>query len=320
MKKQTLALAAAAVASLTSCGSPSQGDVVKQKYVHKYGLEVPSEDWESRGKDGTVITTLANGVNVTNLYVRGSLHGESTYSFPHSDTIERIDHYDNGKLVKQTFNNENGWPREEIRFCANNQYEKTTWYESSSPQSVETYRGDRLITGQYYTAQHQLESRVDDGEGMRIVRDFYGTHLRNEQISAGVPALVLTYHPNQVLESETPYVNGKVEGVRQTFHPSGEPNTTESWIAGKQHGLTVEYKNGLVWKEIPYVDGHREGVEKVYRNGCDLVEEVTWFEGKKHGPHRRYIDEIVKTEWYYRDGLMPKGKKEQFMTHQERSQ
>jgi len=119
------------------------------------------------------------------------------------------------------------------------------------------------------------------------------------------------------LESETPYVNGVIEGVRQTFYPSGEPKSSECWVAGKQHGLTVEYKNGTVWREIPYVTGHKEGVEKVYRSGNELVEEITWFEGKKHGPHRRYIDEIVKTEWFYRGGLMPKGKRDQMMTHHE---
>jgi len=316
MKIHTMILAGLVVLGLTSC-SPNQGDVVKQKYVHKYGLEVPSDDWSSRGEDGTVISTLANGVTVSNSYVHGTLHGETTHTYPYSDIVKQVDLYENGRLVKQTFNNESGWPREEVRYLAGNQKEKTAWYENTSPQCVELYDGDRLVRGQYYTSNNQLESRVDRGDGMRIVRDFYGTHLRNEQIANGTVTLVMTYHANQVMESETPYCGGVIDGVRQTFHPSGEPRASECWVAGKQHGITVEYKNGLVWREIPFADGHKEGVEKVYRNGKELVEEITWFEGKKHGPHRQYFDEIVKTEWYYRDGLMPKGKREQFMTHQD---
>lgn len=300
---------------LTSCGSPYQGDVVKQKYVHKYGLEVPCEDWASRGEDGIVISTLASGVTVTNSYEGGELHGDTTYSFPYSDIIERVESYENGRLVKKTFHNENGWPKEEERVLAGNRIEMTKWYENSSPQSVEVYEGRRLISGEYYTSNNQLEARVDQGEGMRIVRDFYGTHLRNEQIGGGEVVMVLNYHPNQILESETPYVHGRIDGTRQTFFPSGEPKTSESWIGGKQHGLSIAYKNGHVWKETPYVDGHREGVEKIYRNGNEIVEEITWFEGKKHGPHRRFIDELVKTEWYYRGNVMPKGKRDQMMTH-----
>jgi len=316
MKYHAMICAGLVILGVTSC-SPNRGDVVKQKYVHKYGLEVGSDDWASRGEDGTVISTLANGVTVSNSYVHGALDGATTHSYPYSDIIQQVDLYEKGRLVKQTYNNENGWPKEEVRYLAGSQKEKTTWYENSSPQSVELFDGEILKTGQYYTSANQLESRVDRGEGMRIVRDFYGTHLRNEQIAQGEVVLVMTYHPNQVMESETPFANGVIEGVRQTFYPSGEPKASESWIAGRQHGLAVEYKNGIVWREIPFVTGHKEGVEKVYRNGSMLVEEITWFEGKKHGPHRRYIDEIVKTEWYYRDGLMPKGKRDQLMTHHE---
>lgn len=314
MRKLKIFTAALVAVSLTSCANSGQGRIVKQKYVHKYGIEVPSEDWSSRGEDGQVITTLADGVTVTNQYARGNLHGETTYTFPYSDTIERVEVYDNSRPVKEIVNNENGWPQKEVRYLSGNRREITNWFESSSPQSVETYEGKRLVTGEYYTSSNQLESRVDNGEGLRIVRDFYGTHIYNEQIAGGFPALRLTYHPNGVLKSETPYARGVIEGTRQTYMPSGEPQTTESWIGGKQHGLTVIYKNGMVWKEIPYVDGQKEGIEKVYRNGKDIVEEITWFEGKKHGPHRKYIENVVKTDWFYKDGAMPRPKKDQYIS------
>ncbi len=314
MRKLKILTAALIAVSVTSCAKSGKDKVVKQRYVHKYGVEVASDDWSSRGEDGQVITTLADGVKVTKQYARGRLHGETNYTFPHSDTIQRIEVYDNGRLAKTTYNSENGWPSEEIRIISPTQTELTKWFESSSPQSVETYEGDCLVIGEYYTPENQLESRVDNGDGLRIVRDFYGTHLYNEKISNGFPVMQLTYHPNGVLKSETPLVRGTIEGTRQTYCPSGEPQTSESWIGGKQHGLTVIYKNGTVWREIPYVEGRKEGVEKIYRDGNRVAEEITWFEGKKHGPHRRYIEDVVKTEWFYKDGLMPRPAKDQYIS------
>lgn len=314
MNKSRIYLFPVMALALASCAGPAPSrDVVSQRYVHKYGLEVAMDDWQSRGQDGQVITTLKNGVKVTKNFNHGKLDGDATFTFPHSDTIERVETYTAGNLVKERVNGENGWPQEEVRYQGGDRIEKTLWFDTGAPRSVEVFEGDLLLSGEYYTTSNQLESRVTNGDGLRIVRDLYGVHEKNERIENGTVTAVLTYHPNGVLASETPYINGLIDGVRQTYNPSGEPQSTESWTAGRQQGLSVVYKNGQVWKEIPYVDGVKNGVEKTYRGGHEIVEETTWFNDKKHGPSRSYVEGLVSTKWYYMDQVMPKSKHDQLM-------
>lgn len=294
--------------TLASCAGPGKADVASERYVHKYGHEVAMDDWSKRGEDGKVITTLKSGVRVTKSYQRGALEGDTTYTFPHSDIVERVETYKNGELVKEVVHHENGWPREGISYLPGGRFEQTLWYEDGAPQSLELYEDENLLTGEYYAPNHQIESRVTAGSGIRVLRDPYGTRLLHEKIDGGSVVAKLTYHPNGVLEAETPLKEGLVDGVRQTYHPSGEPNSTEIWTRGKQEGLTIVYKNGEVHREVPYANGVRSGVEKVYKSSGDVAEEVTWMNGKKHGPHRTFVEGKVSTKWYYQDQVMPKNR------------
>lgn len=300
----------------TSCAGPGRSrDVVAERYVHKYGHEVAMEDWAKRGEDGKVITTLKSGVKVTKNFNRGSLEGETTYTFPHSDIVERIETYKNGELVSEVIHHESGWPREGIRYLSNGQFEQTLWYESGAPQSVELYEESRLLRGEYYGMNHQVESRVTNGSGLRILRDPYGAHLFNEKIEDGQVVTKITFHPNGVLESETPLKDGLVDGVRHTYHPSGEPNSTEIWTLGKQEGTTVIYKNGHLHREVPYLAGEKSGIERVYKSDGELAEEVSWMSGKKHGPHRTYVEGQVSTKWFYQDQVMPKHRADKMLAN-----
>jgi len=290
----------------TGCASNSKR-CVSESYVHKYGLEVPESEWAARGGDGTVITTLESGVTVTKNYTGGKLDGETTYSFPHSDLIEKKEVYTDGRLDRVIVHSESGWPYEELAFMEG-QVRKTRWYKTGAPQAVETLEEGYVVNGEYFSQDNALESRVIEGEGLRIVRDAYGEHLYNEKIEEGDVVLQLSYHPNGVLKRETPYVGGEIDGIRKSYLPTGEPRTLEHFTAGAQQGLSVVYKNGTVWREVPYVRGERSGVEKVYKNGDEIVQEITWFEDKKHGPTRTYVGDHVTTKWYYMGDVMPKNK------------
>src|SRR3990167_7900505 len=95
MKYAFLYLAACAL--MTSCQTNSSIDqVVSQTFVHKYGFETSEEEWEAREQDGQVVSMLKNGVKVTRTYENGQLHGQTTYSFPHSAVLEKIFVYDQG--------------------------------------------------------------------------------------------------------------------------------------------------------------------------------------------------------------------------------
>ncbi len=276
-------------------------NVVVETYVHKYGVEVPATEWSSRGESGKVISTLATGVKVSKTYVDGVLDGETTYTFPHSETIQKQEYYENGKLVKETQHNILGAPEKEIHYFSSTHKGITTWYDNGSPLSEEEYEGTKLLNGDYFSRNHQLESRVEDGSGTRTQRDSSGLLISTDTIRDGQAVLITTYYPTGAPKSKTPYQNGLVDGQIQTFSLSGEPNTIETWVAGKQNGITTIYQNGEKYSEIPYVNGIKQGTEKHYRDGSQVVEENTWNNNQRHGPARTYIENTVKTDWYYKD-------------------
>ena len=282
-------------------------DVVDQTYVHKYGVTVEPNDWSTRGKHGHVISTLANGVKVTHTYQSGILEGETSYTFPHSDSIAKNEIYNQGKLVNETTFYHSGSQKLEIQHLDGNERTFTVWYESGSPQKVETYRGDYITNAEYYTVSNQPEDQIVKGNGTRINRDSYGQLISHDSIAQGEVIKCTTFHSNGTPSEIIPYTNGIVEGERMTFLPGGEPNTVEEWSGGKQHGITIHFQNGEKFAEIPYVNGGKQGTERHYRDGVTVVEEIAWVDNQKHGLSKAYIGETVCAEWFYRGQPVNKG-------------
>ena len=282
----------------TACARHHNSDVVDETYVHKYGITVPRDDWNSRGMHGHVITKLNNGVTITKTYVAGVLNGESTYSFAHSETVEKIETYAEGILVKDLTHYRSGGPRQEIQYLSPSTKTVKVWYESASPQCIEHYQDDQLIEAVYTTPSNQLESTINNGEGTRINRDQYGQLVSQDEIESGQLVCCITYHSNGTPKEITPYQNGKPEGLRKTFLPTGEPNTIEEWVNEKQHGTTIIFQNGEKIAEVPYFNGIKNGVEKRYTNETLVVEEVTWKNDLRHGPTHTYVGTTKNTQWF----------------------
>ena len=297
-----ISLLITALSSLVSCNARREyGDVVEERYVHLYGAEVPPEKWAASGEHGQVVSTLRNGVTITKNYNAGVLDGQTTYTFPHSEFVEKTEHYSRGVLVQETIHHLSGAPREEIVYSDNNTKVITTWYENGSPQYKEGYEGNLLVYGEYYNPQHQVDSRVQNREGSRIVRDQYGIVISTDVIKDGQMVVRTTYYPNGSPKTITPYVDGIVEGQRKTYLPAGEPCTVEAWSGGLQDGLTFVYQNGEKHAEVPYARGSREGIERRFRNGSDVIEEIYWLDDKRHGPDTSYIGTVSKTDWFFQD-------------------
>lgn len=284
-------------------------DVVEETYVHKYGVPVPQQDWQARGEHGQVISTLKDGVIVTKQFNGGILDGDTTYTFPHSNLIEKIQTYSKGTLTKETLYYHSGVPMQETLIQANGSKNVKIWYENGSPKNIEDYDTAGLLTqGQYYDGRNQLEARIDNGEGIRHMRDAYGQLLSKDTIQGGVLTTGTTYHPNGSPKEITPYVKGVVEGERRTYLPAGEPNTVEQWVGGKQHGATVQYQNGEKVSEATYVNGSKTGLERHYRDGSEVIGEISWKSDQKHGPSTSYAGENPQTEWFLQGKPVSKAK------------
>jgi antitoxin component YwqK of YwqJK toxin-antitoxin module len=308
MKKTTFILLALNAIVVTSCAKNTNRrpcNIVEERFVHKYGMEVEQKDWQARGNNGQVITKLDDGVILTQTFKDGQLDGITTYTHSHSEAIEVAETYVNGQLTNRVTNNDLGRPQEEVDYTPDGFEIVTTWFEGGTPQSREMFKSNQLVEGQYFTSTNQLESRVDNGQGTRLVRNNYGDLVSKDLYESGHVVMKTSYHPNGAPKAMTPYVNNKPNGERKTFLPAGEPDKIEQWVGGKQHGLTLTYKNGEKRAEVPFLKGKKHGVEKRFRNGSTVVQELTWKDGYKHGPVSTYIDgEETKTVWYHKGKSM----------------
>lgn len=306
LKLLTLAALAAVSIVVTACGSRTKSedtvDVIDEKYVHRYGMAVPSDFWASSGEHGLVVSTLADGVVVTKSYASGVLEGDTTYSYPHSSQIQKRQTYQSGALTQETEYFFDGTPRWQNAYnCP--EYGSTTmctWYLSGTPKSVELYQGNNLVTGDYFTTLNQRDAFVEGMQGSRLNRDDYGQLQSTDKIENGQMVLRQTFHPNGSPKETIPYCNGLIDGTKRTYHPAGEPDTIEQWSVGQQEGATVVFQHGERYAEIPYYNGEKHGVECRYRDGSDKVQEISWHSGQLTGPSTTYVGDNVKTDWYYK--------------------
>ncbi len=302
--------------ALSSCQRSSCRDEVVCETVHRYGMPLDFQDWSARGQSGQVISMRKDGTKITRSYDRGVLDGESTYSFPHRDAIERRDFYSQGTLRHRLFCYLNGLPRKETVFEEPDVESITTWYENGAPQAKERMEGGLLIQGEYYDRDLLVESRVQNGSGIKTQRDGCGELISCDTVKDGKIMQSTTFHPNGVPSATTPYLDGLIEGERRTYHSGGEPATVEAWSGNLQHGLTIEYEHGEKRGEVIYLNGKKEGVERRFRDdGQTVAQEITWVRGLRHGPCCTYMGVDKKVDWYFRGCFVPNRATFDMMSH-----
>lgn len=287
---------------VTSCSQSVQPsyEVMEAKFVHKYGVPVEPHDWNARGRDGCIISTLSNGVVVSTNYASGIVDGDTTYTFPHSDLTEIVRSYSNNELAKEKTFYRSGNPKQEISYRTDGGKHIIMWYEDGTPHSIEEYDAhNSLEQGEYYAKDHELESWVDGGEGMRAVRDMYGQLQSRDTIQEGKMSCRTTYHSNGSPRNITQFNDGAIEGVCKDYLPDGEPESIAEWVNGKRHGVTTIYKNGEKTAEVSYANGLKNGVEHRFKDGKVIVEEITWKDDERHGVSKVYVGDTVKTDWFF---------------------
>ncbi len=291
----------------TACGrSRCCNDVVCETYVHPYGLEMSSNEWCRQGSSGEVITSRKDGVVIKRSFQQGVVDGQVSYTFPHRDTIETIEVYSKGDLIKVTHNFPSGAVKSETEYASPTNSVVKSYYDQGTLRSSERFKDDRLAQATYFNLKETLESSVEDFSGKSTRRDIYGQLLSVDTIEDGRVVASTTYHINGMPEAITPFSSGVVDGTRKTFLPGGEPYTIEQWQNGQQHGITQEFQDGEKVAEVPYYRGRKEGVEKCFRNEKDVVEEISWHMDARHGPTNRYVEGKVITDWYYNDAPVSK--------------
>jgi antitoxin component YwqK of YwqJK toxin-antitoxin module len=300
----------------TACTQfPSDNDeiVVQESYIHNYGLEVPKEHWEEAGQSGQVVTSLANGVTRKQTYYFGKLEGETTYTFPYSQNIEKSEYYSQDTLSKEVFYSPSGQPAKEIVYDQPEHIIVREWHKNGQLKSFEKFAGSVLSYGEYYDAEGTRLTGIQEGSGTKTNRDAFGLLQHTDAFKDGQLESRTTFYPNGSPKEITPYKNGIVSGQRKTYFPGGEPKTIETWADGKQQGITAFYVNGLKTQEIPYVNGLKNGVSKTYQDGALVIQEQTWKDDMLHGPTFSYHEGLKATEWYYKGNKVTKGYYDSFV-------
>lgn len=302
MKKSSIILLPVALSCLlASCGS-DQGNsqVISKRYIHKYGYAVTKEDWEKHRYPGQVITTLRDGITITANYENGQLNGPCTHTYPHSQTVHHSYLYNQGNLVKELTYDPNGMPFEERVQLTAQRYTLTKWYNDGTPMSIENYAGEELLDGEYLTISNEAESRVEHGNGERILRNSQGILVGRDQISNGYITNRETLYPSGALESLAGYQQNKLHGEKKVFAETGEPISIEEWSQGNLHGKATYFANGIKQRELYYLDGEKNGPEIHYVDGEKIAQEILWSNNKRHGATKFYIDGIAaQYEWFY---------------------
>jgi len=301
MKKYLFSLPLAAGLILAGCGDDEgNNQVISKRYIHKYGYAVSGSDWEGNNYPGQVITTLRNGVTITSTYENGVLHGPCTHTHPHSQTVQYFYLYNNGELKKELVYDSFGMPTREKVQLSPHRYCVTTWYGDGTPGSIEDYADDELLDAEYFTLNHEVESRVQRGNGMRTRRDQHGVLLSKDYIESGYLVKRETFFPSGNLESIAAYKMNKKNGERKVFSEMGEPSAIEQWFDDQLNGRATYFANGRKLMDVYFVGGARHGTETHYIDGETIEQEIQWNSDKRHGVTKFYVgNTLAKTEWYY---------------------
>lgn len=290
----------------TSQYDESGNEIIETRYLHQYGIAMPVDEWQQSGQNGQIIHTLRQGIKCTQNYHKGMLDGETTYTFPFSDDLEKVQVYSNNQLKKETTYHRNGPPSREIIFFDGG-HEVREWFETGSQKSIETIENQQIAKGCYFDVKQQCVSCIENGNGTKTLTDSYGQLLSTEHYQRGEVFQQVTYHSNGNPKEIIPLRNGIVDGSLKTFYPGGEPKTIETWKEGKQEGLTTVYEDAMKVEEIFYVDGKKNGISKMFKDGIIVSQETTWKDGYRHGPTYTYLEDKVTTDWYLKDNKVSKG-------------
>lgn len=303
-----------ALAVLAGCQkTTTTASVISEQYLHKYGYAVSKQEWNEHFYPGQVVSRMSNGVTVTTSYEAGCKHGPTTYTYPDSHNLERTEFFDRDVLVKEVHFDPLGYPLWQKVTLSPTRYELTSWYQEGNPRCVEEYAGAEILEARYFNLAGDVEAKVEKGFGQVIERDHKGQLLGKKQISTGFVSYSEDYYTHGALKQSAHYQLGILDGERQLFLPTGEPECVEEYVGGVLHGKSTYFRNGLKHYDISYLFGAKNGFETHYIDGEHISHQVCWENNTKHGPEIFYMASGPVTHYYYQGDELSKGRYEELV-------
>lgn len=109
------------------------------------------------------------------------------------------------------------------------------------------------------------------------------------------------------IESETPFKNGKENGIEKEYYKNGRLKRETPYTDSKANGIQKEYyENGRLKSETPYTDGKLNGVVKEYYETGELLREAPYKNGEHDGVDKRYDKDgqVREKHFYIKNGVI----------------
>ncbi len=118
--------------------------------------------------------------------------------------------------------------------------------------------------------------------------------------------LLCSYHANKQLGGETPYTDGKRNGVEISYYESGQLRSETPYTDDKRGGVgKFYYESGQIQYETPYTDDKRNGVSKTYYESGQIRFETPYTDDKINGVSKEYYESgQVQHERTYTDNIL----------------
>lgn len=129
----------------------------------------------------------------------------------------------------------------------------------------------------------------------KVVKSYHTNGQLNEQYTITPDSVkngVYTRYSNDgILREESNYVEGKLNGERKIFYPSGSLEIRENYSNNKLNGsYTVYHKNGNPLLESSYSENILAGIVKKFYESGAIMEEVQFENNEENGPFVEYYE------------------------------
>ena len=114
--------------------------------------------------------------------------------------------------------------------------------------------------------------------------DFLGGIMVLNSTKKPITGVVCTYYSkNGNVLAETPFKNGKKEGIEKQYHENGKLSVENPFKNGIAEGIQkVYFESGKLWMENPYKNGILDGIAKDYDEKTGILRRtVTYIAGKR---------------------------------------
>ncbi|MCP5518009.1 MAG: toxin-antitoxin system YwqK family antitoxin [Verrucomicrobiales bacterium] len=108
--------------------------------------------------------------------------------------------------------------------------------------------------------------------------------------STAFTGTTVEHYPDGALRSRTEVVAGRLEGLSEGWHPNGQRQVSEQFVAGLSQGVrTLWYASGAKLSEAHLAGGELNGWFRRWHENGVLSEEIKFTDGKPDGVSRAWF-------------------------------